>query len=164
MSWADYDNDGALDIVLAGTGTQTNLICQVWRNTGSGVFTNLNAGLPGFRSGSVAWADFDSDGRLDLLLTGIDGGGSPLLHVYRNNTALSSTSAPRINRLTTLTDGGCQLSFDGATGFGYTVWASTNLIQWSALGIPNDGGPGAFQFTDRRTASTQSRYYRVRRP
>lgn len=164
VALADYDNDGKLDIVLAGTGTQTNLICQVWRNTGSGVFTNLNAGLPGFRSGSVAWADFDSDGRLDLLLTGLDVGVNPLLHVYHNNTALSSTSGPRINRLKTLSDGGCQLSFDGETGFGYTVWASTNLIQWSALGIPNDGGPGAFQFIDRNTTSTQSRYYRVSQP
>ena len=86
VALADYDNDGALDIVLAGTSTQTNLICQVWRNTGSGVFTNLNAGLPGFRSGSVAWADLDSDGRLDLLLTGLDGGGSPVSSVYRNKT------------------------------------------------------------------------------
>lgn len=164
VALADYDNDGELDIVLAGTGTQTNLICQVWRNTGSGVFTNLNTGLPGFRSGSVAWADFDSDGRLDLLLTGLDGGGVPLLTIHHNNTGLSSVFAPRINRLKALSNGGCQLSFAGEIGFGYTVWASTNLIQWSALGIPNESGFGAFQFTDRQTANSRSRYYRLSRP
>ena len=60
---ADYDNDGKLDILLAGVNSQSNLICQVWRNTGNWVFTNINAGLPGIRSGSVAWADFDNDGR-----------------------------------------------------------------------------------------------------
>ena len=63
VALADYDNDGKLDILLAGLDNQTNLICQVWRNTGNWVFTNINAGLPGIRSGSVAWADFDNDGR-----------------------------------------------------------------------------------------------------
>ena len=95
VALADYDNDGQLDIVLAGAATQTNFICQVWRNTGNGVFTNLNAGLPGFRSGSIAWADLDSDGRLDLLLTGLDGGDVPILRVYHNDT----TTAAHIVRL-----------------------------------------------------------------
>ncbi|HVM47235.1 MAG TPA: FG-GAP-like repeat-containing protein [Candidatus Acidoferrum sp.] len=82
VAWGDYDNDGNLDILLAGLDINYNLITQVWRNTGSG-FTNINAGLPGAFYCSVAWGDYDNDGRLDILLAG-DGPNGPITEVWRN--------------------------------------------------------------------------------
>lgn len=164
VAWGDFDNDGKLDLALAGLGSDAAPICHVWRNTGNFVFTNINAELPGRHAGTVAWADFDNDGRLDFLLTGLDSGGNPALQVYHNNTASSSTSAPRINRLKPLDRGGYQLSFSGQPGFGYRVWASTNLVQWTALGSANDGGPANYQFTDRPALNVRQRFYRISRP
>ena len=70
VAWGDYDNDGRLDLLLAGSD-----VSQLWRNTGS-AFSNVTAsvapGLPGIYAGSVAWGDFDNDGRLDFWIT--DGG------------------------------------------------------------------------------------------
>jgi hypothetical protein len=87
-AWGDFDNDGRLDLALTGY-TNTSFargVAQVWRNTGSG-FTNIQAGLPGVVDGSVAWGDYDNDGRLDLLLMGAaesNGTQSVVAQVWRN--------------------------------------------------------------------------------
>ena len=164
VALGDYDNDGKLDIVLAGLDTHANPICQAWRNTGNGMFTNINEGFPGIHAGSVAWADFNNEGRLDLLLAGLDTIGNPMLQVYHNNTVSSNASVLRIKDLKTLANRDCQLSFDGQIGFGYTVWASTNLLQWTALGPPIEGSPPTFRFSERPPANLRHRFYRVSRP
>ena len=163
VALADYDNDGKLDIVIAGLNSQDQPICQLWRNTGNWVFTNINAGFTGVYSGSVAWADFDRDGRLDLLLSGLNAAGDPTTEVYHNNTALTNDFVPRIIGLKPLANHGRELSFGGPPGFSSTVWASTNLTQWAGLGIANEEGAPVFQFTD-PAANAGQRFYRVSRP
>ena len=68
-AWGDYDNDGRLDIILAGD-TRNGLIAGIYHNDGGGSFHDINAGLPGFYGGSVAWGDYDNDSRLDIALFG----------------------------------------------------------------------------------------------
>ena len=88
MAWGDYDNDGDLDLLLAGqTASTLTYITCVYRNDRGGVFTEVDAGLPGVVSGSVAWGDYDGDGDLDILLTGITigSGEGALSCVYRND-------------------------------------------------------------------------------
>src|SRR5437867_3358288 len=69
VAWADYDRDGRLDFLITGV-SNTLRVSQLWRNTGSG-FTNVPIpGLPGVANSSVAWGDYNNDGRLDFLITG----------------------------------------------------------------------------------------------
>src|SRR5205814_2340474 len=92
VAWGDYDNDGFLDILLCGTTNHlpSGAITEIWRNTGNG-FVNINAGLPGVSRGSVAWGDFDGDGRLDILLSGLDATSNKLTQVWRNNLPVPNT-------------------------------------------------------------------------
>ncbi|WP_299104434.1 FG-GAP-like repeat-containing protein [uncultured Tenacibaculum sp.] len=83
VEWGDYDNDGDLDILLTGyTGSST--VSKIYTNT-SGSFTELaTANLPGLQHSSAAWGDYDNDGDLDILLTGIRG-SIEISKIYTNN-------------------------------------------------------------------------------
>ena len=67
--WADYDNDGWLDLVVSAYGENV-----LYHNDGDGTFSDRTraagiGGKRGFWSG-VGWADYDRDGFLDLYVTG----------------------------------------------------------------------------------------------
>jgi hypothetical protein len=70
--WADYDGDGRVDAYVVQAGGAGRLL----RNTGDGGFEDVTerAGLAGYHGAHMAvWADFDSDGRLDLYLPSATG-------------------------------------------------------------------------------------------
>jgi hypothetical protein len=64
---ADFDNDGAVDVVLTAVGQN-----RLFRNTGKGAFVDVTAraGLGDRRAFSTCamWLDYDRDGWLDLLI------------------------------------------------------------------------------------------------
>lgn len=67
-AWGDYDNDGFLDLFLVAYTSPSIL----YRNNGDGTFASVDVGSPLRDSptgGCVAWADYDNDGFLDLLIT-----------------------------------------------------------------------------------------------
>ncbi len=83
--WADFDNDGKLDLVTVGyEGHQR--VAKIFRNTGSG-FTEVYPGSlhPVGENASVAWGDFNNDGKPDIILTGdtIDT-GDRITKIYKN--------------------------------------------------------------------------------
>ncbi|MBN2611125.1 MAG: VCBS repeat-containing protein [Bacteroidales bacterium] len=81
VAWGDYDNDGFLDLFLANISAPDRL----YHNNGNSTFTE-NAVVAGVDGGNIsslgaAWADVNSDGWLDLYVTG----GAFSYHLYCNN-------------------------------------------------------------------------------
>ncbi|MGE0560284.1 MAG: FG-GAP-like repeat-containing protein [Flavobacteriales bacterium] len=74
VKWADYDNDGDLDVILGGDTSYTSSSSynhtEIYRNDGSNTFIPINANLPGYDRSNIKWADYDNDGDLDFVLTG----------------------------------------------------------------------------------------------
>ena len=83
VAWGDYDNDGKLDLLITGRSGSTS-ISKLYHNTGSG-FENVSnhIALPQVGYSSIAWGDYDNDGKLDLLITGRSGSTS-ISKLYHN--------------------------------------------------------------------------------
>jgi len=83
--WGDYDGDGDLDILIAGS-TLNGAVTEIYKNEGSN-YAALNLGLLNLENSSVSWCDFDSDNDLDFLLMGTDTTGNknlPSAILYQN--------------------------------------------------------------------------------
>jgi uncharacterized membrane protein YeaQ/YmgE (transglycosylase-associated protein family) len=93
VAWGDYDSDGDLDILLTGLG-DTAVVTTIYRNDGEGAFTDIGAGLIGIALGAAVWGDYDSDGDLDVALSGISTSGE-VSKIYRNDGgAFTDIGAP----------------------------------------------------------------------
>ena len=86
VTWADYNNDGFTDLLLTGYSPASGqATTKLYRNTAGTGFVEVVTGLPGVTDGAVAWGDYDQDGDLDLLLTGVDSAFEPITRLYRND-------------------------------------------------------------------------------
>ena len=96
-TWADYDNDGDLDLFVASRQHSKSLILpgdlgwrnSLFRNNGDGTFTDVTvtAGVGGTLSSMTsAWGDYNNDGWMDLYVPhGALGFGIPGFQLYQNN-------------------------------------------------------------------------------
>jgi len=97
-AWADWDDDGDLDLYVANEANQAN---QLYRNelveTGLPTFVSVAAGDATTDLGqsfSASWGDYDNDGDLDLAVANWSGQSNAL---YRNE--LAETGVPTLARV-----------------------------------------------------------------
>ncbi len=85
LAWGDYDSDGDLDLLTTGEEEPNHVVGKIFRNDGDCVFTNAGISLMGVVVGAVEWGDYDNDGDVDILMSGIISGGGIITLIYRND-------------------------------------------------------------------------------
>ena len=108
VAWGDFDGDADLDLLVTGdtvAGSTGVAATRLYRND-SGVFTSVSHPFPDCYVGAAEFGDYDGDGDVDLVLTGVETSSALTASVWRNDGG-------------TFTDAGVNLP---GMDLGFAVW------------------------------------------
>lgn len=133
-AWADYDNDGYLDLFVANR-LGVNFL---YHNTGTGTFTRVTSGVIASDNADAvacAWADYDNDGLQDLFVTELGTFNNRLFHNNGNsNNWLTIQCSGRLSNRAGI---GAKVRVK-ATIAGKTMWQMREISGGDGLGSQND--------------------------
>ena len=85
-SFADVDNDGDLDLYLAGFSDEFSSVAGgLFIYDGSDFALSTSSGLPAVYMGACSWADINGDDYIDIAIMGQDASYADITEVYLNN-------------------------------------------------------------------------------
>jgi hypothetical protein len=147
----DYDGDGRLDLFFTGGGYFDGQQikghpCRLYKNLGGWKFRDVTgeAGLNGidFYTHGCAVADYDRDGRPDLLVTGY--GRLALFHNDNGRAFIDVTSKTGLRDTSWCTSAG----WADLTGSGFPDLYVCHYVNWSFANNPTCQGNGPDQVRD----------------
>lgn len=91
----DFNNDGLVDITVAGLDNKANPVTKFYLNEGGfGNFTlSKNANIPQYKEASISWGDANGDGSMDLVISGNKSVGSST-SIYLNDQGENVNKEP----------------------------------------------------------------------
>lgn len=90
VDWGDMDHDGDLDLLLTGESV-VGPISKVYRNERNDNFTDIQAEIIGLYMSDGHWGDYDNDGDLDAVVSGMSYNYEFISRVYRNDPIKTDT-------------------------------------------------------------------------
>ena len=84
VAWGDFDRDGDQDMAVMGVSFFDGVITRLYENV-EGIFVNSNPGIfaPTYE-GDLMWVDYNKDGYIDLVVSGLDPNDNPSTVIYEN--------------------------------------------------------------------------------
>lgn len=141
-SWADYDQDGDLDIFVANDGSNNFL----YQNNGNGTFTKIISG-PIVNDKPVEsviglWGDYDNDGDLDLYV--VNGYFAVFENFLYRNDGKGNFTKITTGRLVTDVEGSSGGSWGDYDNDGYLDMYVTNGINSAPNSLYHNNRDGTF--------------------
>jgi len=94
IDFADVDDDGDQDVLIVGGEGFSDSVAKLYINDGTGNFSEASdEPFRGVERASMAFADIDNDGSLDVMITGNDY-SDIVTSLYRNTTEVVSNESP----------------------------------------------------------------------
>ena len=130
VAFGDFDNDGDQDMAIMGSSNVIGYVTDLYENV-DGVFQNNNPGL--FKkhfAGDIMWVDYNKDGFIDLIVSGLDINDEASTVIYENKngqTFVESTDLNLPNLFNTSMDSG-DLDNDGDIDF--VINGMTDANEW----------------------------------
>ena len=90
VDWGDMDHDGDLDMLITGESS-VGPISKVYRNDRNEHFTDIQAEIIGLYMSDGHWGDYDNDGDLDIIISGMSRNYEFISRVYRNDPIRKDT-------------------------------------------------------------------------
>lgn len=146
-TWGDYDNDGDLDILMAG-----NSVAKIFRNDGTATFTDIAAPLIPIITASCSWVDYNNDGQLDALISG-DSIGGMLTKLYRNDQGLFSEVNVGPLPFMGLSNGKCKWADMNNDGRQDLILSGMDMEAFGHLVVYKNDGSDQFSFYDNMTSN-----------
>ena len=119
VTCGDYDVDGDADILVTGRTGDNVPETRLYENKGNDRFEEANIAFPGVVFSSGSWADYDNDGRPDILLMGFQFDEVSLNRftaVFQGKAAGANTPPAAPSHLSATSEGQeVTLSWDAAT-------------------------------------------------
>ncbi len=90
VDWGDFDHDGDVDLLLTGESV-SGPVSKIYRNDRNGMFTDINAELIPLYMSDGHFGDYDNDGDLDVIISGMSKQYDFIARVYRNDPIHTDT-------------------------------------------------------------------------
>ena len=90
LKFADFNNDGWLDIILTGQDAVNTRVAYIYENDKDGTFTQRFS-FDGVRDGGIAIGDIDNDGDLDFYYAGVALSSVYYTGIYENTGSFNFT-------------------------------------------------------------------------
>lgn len=88
VAFSDVDNDGDEDMIIAGEDSSGLITTRLYNNDSNGNFTaQVRVAFEGIKHGSLVFADVESDGDNDLVISGLNASNITTSKLYLNDGA-----------------------------------------------------------------------------
>ena len=131
----DYNNDGLNDILFTGRNAVNTPQALLYYQKSDKTFAkDPNISIDGLYNSTADWVDYDVDGDLDLIMTGLDVNSVQQTFFYKSNTGVKKNTAPSMPSNLQVTDKGngfVEFKWDSSTDdyssfFGYNIRLGTS--------------------------------------